>query len=120
MKSEKKKRFPSGKFGKSFWINGMLAVFLLLIFCSNVFAGGLEGSKIVTGTKKLLQDAGKVLVILGIIAGGVFMSYYGIRMAGADEQDKKGWKNRIMAAAIGTIIAVAAGAIITMLVKYYQ
>ncbi len=120
MRNEKKKSFPFGKFGKSFWINSVLVVFLWMMFCSSAHAGGLEGSKLVTGTKSLLQDAGKVLVVLGIIAGGVFMSYYGIRMAGADEQDKKGWKNRIMAAAIGTIIAVAAGAIITMLVKYYQ
>ncbi len=120
MRNEKKKSFPFGKFGKSFWINGILVIFLLLIFCSNAYAGGLEGSKFVTGTKKLLLDIGKTLVLLGIIAAGVFMSYYGVRMAAADEQDKKGWKNRIMAAAIGSIICVSAGTIITMLVKYYQ
>ncbi len=120
MRNEKKKYSLFGKFGKSFWINGIIILCVWGMLSSGVDAGGLEGSKLVTGTKSLLQDAGKVLVVLGIIAGGVFMSYYGIRMAGADEQDKKGWKNRIMAAAIGTIIAVAAGAIITMLVKYYQ
>lgn len=118
MKSEKKKRFPSGKFGKSFWINGMLAVFLLVMFRSTAYA--VENTKVVTGTKRLLDDLSKVLIIVGIPVGIVCIGYFGLRMSAADEQDKKGWKNRILVAIIGTIIVVSSGAILKALVSYYQ
>ncbi len=83
------------------------------------FLGPLETSKLATGTKNLLADIQKILLMLAPIIGGVVLIYLFIRRAGADEHDKKMWDNRIKVTIISTVGAVLAVAILKIILSYY-
>lgn len=81
--------------------------------------GGLGDSKIVEGTKNLLNDAMKVMLVIIPIAGGLLVAFFALRMAMSDEHDKISWKKRITVVIICTIIGLLASTIITVITGYY-
>lgn len=82
--------------------------------------GGLAGSVAITGTTKLLNDMSNALIVIAPIVGVVCIMYFSIRHGAADEMDQKKWKQRIAVAAISTIVAVLASAVVSTLIGYYK
>lgn len=94
------------------WLTGQF-------FMVNCYAN-LANNKVVTGTKKLLNDAIPVLQAIGGVICAVIAIYFFIRKANADEQDQKMWKNRIAITIISAIGIVVIGGVITTIVSYYE
>ena len=86
---------------------------------NNSNGGNLTNDKVVTGTKKLIQDATVAIQAIGTLVCILLAIYFFVRMAGADEQDKKMWKNRIGICAIAEIGIVTAAGLIGTIVSYY-
>jgi hypothetical protein len=83
-------------------------------------ASGVQGSKIVTGTEKLIGDMTTWLMVLAPIAAGLLVIYFCIRRSAADEMDTKKWNNRITVAVISCIGAVLGSATLNMILGYYK
>lgn len=106
------------KFNKK-WITAMLT--MMVIFYANLaYAQGIQDTKLVTGTKKLFEDATVALMILSPIAGVVLIIYFLIRKSGADEVDQKKWNTRINIVIICVIGVVLTSTLINVLMSYYQ
>lgn len=82
--------------------------------------GSLENDKVVTGGKKLLNDAITVGQSLGGTICGLVAIYFFIRKANADEQDQKMWKNRLVIAIISAVGIVTVGGVIQTILSYFQ
>jgi len=98
----------------------VMVTILTIIFNSvPVFAADFGSSTIAVGTKNLITDVGKYLVVLAPIAGGVIGVYFFIRRSGADEMDRKKWEDRIKVTIVSTIGAVLVSALIVLIASYY-
>jgi ABC-type multidrug transport system permease subunit len=95
-------------------------IMLFFIKTQNVFAETLEGSKIATGTKNLINDATKWLLVLAPTVTVLLIIYYLIRKGMADEQEHKKWNSRIMVALVSCIGAVVASVLINVLTSYFK
>ena len=82
--------------------------------------GGINNSKLATGTKQLVQDATTYLMIMAPIVAGLLIIYFCIRRSMADEMDQKKWNNRIAVAVISCIGAVLGSATLNVIIGYYQ
>lgn len=80
----------------------------------------IGSSKIATGTKKLIEDATTLLLIIAPIAGTLCIIYFAIRRSAADEQEQKQWNNRIITAIVSVLVAVLASVIIKVITAYYK
>ncbi|MFB5678085.1 Mbov_0395 family pilin-like conjugal transfer protein [Paenibacillus terreus] len=87
---------------------------------SSVFASDIKGSKLATGTEKLINDVTTWLMILSPVVSGVLIIYFFIRRSAADEMDQKKWNNRIVAAIISCIGAVLGSATLNIIIGYYK
>ncbi|MDR1321169.1 MAG: hypothetical protein LBK56_07045 [Gracilibacteraceae bacterium] len=85
-----------------------------------VFAGGIGGSKLATGTEKLVNDVTSWLLVVAPLVAVVAVIYYLIRKTVSDEIDHKKWNTRISTAIICCIGVVLASVIIKLIVSYYQ
>lgn len=82
--------------------------------------GDLATSKLVTGTKKLINDASMTGMILApFIAVGLIV-YFFIRKGAADEMDQKKWSSRIWVTLFCLVGVELAGVIIGLVTKYYN
>ncbi len=95
------------------YFNGMIVI-------AAPTTGGVQNSKLVTGTEALLNDVTTWLMVLAPIVGGLLIIYFFIRRSGADEQDQKRWNNRITTAIVSVIGAVLGSAIINLIIGYYS
>lgn len=66
----------------------MLTIFTMIFNTVPVFAGGFGDSIFATGTKSLITDIGKWLLILAPIVGTLVSVYFFIRRGAADEMDQ--------------------------------
>ena len=82
--------------------------------------GSLENDKVVTGGKKLLNDAITVAQSLGGTICVLAAIYFFVRKANADEQDQKIWKNRLTIAIISAVGIVTVAGLIQTLLSYFQ
>ena len=82
--------------------------------------GGLEGSILVTGTKKLISDATGILTVNAVIITGLLVLIFLIARGAADEQDKKPWDKRIKSALVCGILATIAVPTIGTILSYYS
>lgn len=98
---------------------GMWIAFFLLQ-CKKVYAGGIQGSKLATGTEKLIQDATTWLLVLAPVTAILCIIYFCIRRGMADEMDQKKWNNRIVVTIISCIGAVLGSTILNVVIGYYQ
>lgn len=90
------------------------------IFIKLMAAGNFGSSVIATGTQNLLNDILSWLFLIIPIFGAVIVAYFCIRRAGADEQDKKQYTNRIVTALISTVIGLIANSVVSLVVGYFQ
>lgn len=86
---------------------------------SIAMADGITGSKIDTGLRGLISDATKWLMIIAVPVTGLFVIYYLIRRASADEMDHKKWTGRITSALICFVVVELASTIISILQGYF-
>lgn len=97
-----------------------VAVFSTLM-CSNVYAsGGIENSKLATGTQNLISDSTKWITIIAIPITILLVVYFFIRKGAADEQDQKMWQKRINVAFVCGIGAILASSLVNLIVGYYK
>ncbi len=90
-----------------------------LLLPSFVYADSVESSILFTGFKKLLEDVGKALIVIAIPTGIVFTAYSFIRKGAADEMEHQKWDKRIKTTIASTVGAITAGAIISLVSKYF-
>jgi len=83
-------------------------------------ADGVQGSKIVTGTEKLIGDVTTWLMVLAPVVAGLLIIYFCIRRSAADEMDTKKWNNRIVVAIVSCIGAVLGSATLNLIIGYYK
>ena len=75
----------------------------------------IAGSKIATGTVKLVSDATSWLLVTVLL-----IIYYLIRKGMSDEMEHKKWNSRIVVTIVSCIGAVVASVLINVLVGYYN
>lgn len=94
---------------------------LLNTIMIKLMASGNFGSSVIAkGTQNLLNDILTWLFLIIPVFGAVVVAYFCIRRAGADEQDKKQYTNRIVTAVISTVIGLIANSVISLVVGYFQ
>lgn len=91
----------------------------LSTLCSTAYAD-IAGSKIATGTTKLVSDATSWLLIIAPSVAVLLIIYYLIRKGMSDEMEHKKWNSRIVVTIVSCIGAVVASVLINVLVGYYQ
>ncbi|WP_018885718.1 Mbov_0395 family pilin-like conjugal transfer protein [Paenibacillus massiliensis] len=101
-------------------VSAYAALWLLLDSPSVLASGDIKGSKLVTGTEKLIGDVTTWLMILAPIVSGLLIIYFCIRRSAADEMDTKKWNNRIIVAVVSCIGAVLGSATLNILIGYYK
>ena len=103
-------------------VSVLTALFVALSRGSTVYAGAtkIEGSKLATGTQKLIADATTWLMVLAPVVAGLLIIYFCIRRSAADEMDQKKWNSRIIAAIVSCIGAVLGSATLGVIVGYYK
>lgn len=102
-------------------VSVLTALFVALSRGSTVYAGAtkIEGSKLATGTQKLIADATTWLMVLAPVVAGLLIIYFCIRRSAADEMDQKKWNSRIVTAIVSCIGAVIGSATLGIIVGYY-
>lgn len=103
-------------------IKKLLAFALTVVsgFCTTVYADSISGSKIATGTTKLISDATSWLLVIAPAVSVLLIIYYLIRKGMSDEMEHKKWNSRIVVTIVSCIGAVVASVLINVLVSYYQ
>lgn len=98
------------------------AVLLAVLFiCTNYcFASGIEGTTLVTGTKKLMVDLTNWLLIIALTLTILLVGYYLLRKSASDEMDAKRWDSRIKVAIICCVGVVAMSGLINVIMNYYK
>ena len=97
-----------------------LSAFLMFATAMPAHASGIGGSKIVTGTEKLIGDVTTWLMVLAPIVAGLLIIYFCIRRSAADEMDQKKWNTRIIAAIVSCIGAILGSATLNLIIGYYK
>ena len=86
----------------------------------SVMAADIAGSKIATGTQKLISDATSWLMVIAPTVTVLLIIYYLIRKGMSDEMEHKKWNSRIVVSLISCVGAVVAAVLVNVLVGYYQ
>lgn len=105
---------------KTLLLSTAILITIALMVPSLAFANNIQSSTIFTGFKKLIEDLGKVLIIIAIPVGTVVTAYCFIRRSASDEMDHKKWSNRITTTIVSTIGAILSGVIITLVSGYFN
>lgn len=82
--------------------------------------GGLMDSVFVTGGKKLLDDLGLIIMILGPTGSGVAASYFAFRRSMSDEPDGKSWEKRIRISIMCGVGIGLLGGLINVIASYFK
>lgn len=98
-----------------------LMSWLFLLNAKITYAGSLESSKLVTGTKKLFEDASKVIMLLAPVLGGVMAGWQLLMMQSAeDEQDIRTRKKKIKIVITATIGVFLISTMLNLLIGYFK
>lgn len=100
--------------------NMFTAFFIMIFSITSVYADGITGSTLFTGTEKLINDVTNWLLIIAPVAAGLLIIYFCIRRSAADEMDQKKWNNRIIVAVVSCVGAVIGSATLNILIGYYK
>jgi ABC-type molybdate transport system permease subunit len=98
----------------------MLSAFWMFSHSMSALAAGIDDSKIVKGTEKLIGDVTTWLMILAPVVAGLLIIYFCIRRSAADEMDTKKWNNRIVVALVSCIGAVLGSDTLNLVIGYYK
>ena len=71
------------------------------------------------GLLDLLNDAGTLVLVLGLPACTAALGYCAIRKAMGDEMDHKKWNSRMSTCAVCMVIALASGALLSLFGNYF-
>ena len=93
---------------------------ILTVTLTQSVSADIAGSKIATGTVKLVSDATSWLLVIAPSVSVLLIIYYLIRKGMSDEMEHKKWNSRIVVTIISCIGAVVASVLINVLVGYYQ
>lgn len=113
-----KKVVSSQKF-KNIIKTTLLSLIIFSILSNCAFAS-ISNSTLVTGTKKLAQDVLSALLVIIPLVSAAAGTYFAIRMAMADEQDKKTWANRLKVLGVGFILSLTIAGLLNLIATYYQ
>jgi len=89
---------------KRYFVSLMFSAFFMFAPAMPVHASGINNSKLVTGTEKLIGDVTTWLMVLAPIVAGLLIIYFCIRRSAADEMDQKKWNTRIIAATLTQVM----------------
>lgn len=98
----------------------ILTVTAVTLTLTQSVSADIAGSKIATGTVKLVSDATSWLLVIAPSVSVLLIIYYLIRKGMSDEMEHKKWNSRIVVTIISCIGAVVASVLINVLVGYYQ
>jgi ABC-type molybdate transport system permease subunit len=98
----------------------LLSALFMLNSAIPAYASGVTGSKIVTGTEKLITDVTTWLMVLAPVLAGLLIIYFCIRRSAADEMDTKKWNNRIIVAVMSCLGAILGSATLNLIIEYYK
>lgn len=98
----------------------ILTVTAVTLTLKQSVSADIAGSKIATGTVKLVSDATSWLLVIAPSVSVLLIIYYLIRKGMSDEMEHKKWNSRIVVTIISCIGAVVASVLINVLVGYYQ
>lgn len=98
----------------------ILTVSAVTLTLTQSVSADIAGSKIATGTVKLVSDATSWLLVIAPSVSVLLIIYYLIRKGMSDEMEHKKWNSRIVVTIISCIGAVVASVLINVLVGYYQ
>ena len=102
-------------------IKGMAAAVAAVVSTLTTTAyADIAGSKIATGTVKLVSDATSWLLVIAPSVSVLLIIYYLIRKGMSDEMEHKKWNSRIVVTIVSCIGAVVASVLINVLVGYYN
>jgi len=100
-------------------IAAYLCFLLTLIFLQGTAYADIADSTFGVGTKNLINDVFKYLVVLSPLTGGAFAVYFVIRKGMADEQDGKMWAHRIKTAIACGVGGCLVSGVIAVITSYY-
>ncbi len=98
----------------------MLTSMAVMLTLTQTVSADIAGSKIATGTVKLVADATSWLLVIAPSVSVLLIIYYLIRKGMSDEMEHKKWNSRIVVTIVSCIGAVVASVLINVLVGYYQ
>ena len=98
----------------------ILTVTAVTLTLTQTVSADIAGSKIATGTVKLVSDATSWLLVIAPSVSVLLIIYYLIRKGMSDEMEHKKWNSRIVVTIISCIGTVVASVLINVLVGYYQ
>ena len=109
-----------------------VALAMVLAFTSCCFAtgenngteetstGGISSSTLAIGTRKLIEDLTKWLMVIAPILTILLVGYYLMRKSSSDEGDGRRWDNRVKVAIVCCIGVVVSSGLINVIVGYYK
>ncbi len=98
----------------------ILTSMAVMLTLTQTVSADIAGSKIATGTVKLVADATSWLLVIAPSVSVLLIIYYLIRKGMSDEMEHKKWNSRIVVTIVSCIGAVVASVLINVLVGYYQ
>lgn len=99
----------------------LLAIILFtLINAINIFASGIQGTSLYTGTMHLLNDGTTALLVILPVAGALLFIWFQIKKMGADQNEQPMWSKRQKIVLTGIISGETIVAVINTLVSYYR
>lgn len=99
----------------------MLVCSLMLMYAMPAVASAtIETSIIVTGTKKLVADVGKALMVLAPVVGGCMEAFEFFKSTHAEDEEMRAIKKKQKVILIGVIGVFVAGAVMTIVASYYK
>ena len=98
----------------------ILTVMAVTLTLTQSVSADIAGSKIATGTVKLVSDATSWLLVIAPSVSVLLIIYYLIRKGMSDEMEHKKWNSRIVVTIVSCLGAVVASVLINVLVGYYQ
>lgn len=98
----------------------LLFTTIQILYFSAINTWAIQSNKVVTGTKKLFEDAMGGLKIVGPTACALLAGYFFLRKGGADEQDQKMWQKRINTAIVAAVGIIVIASVIEAVLKYYK
>lgn len=105
-----------------------LVLAMVLAFTSYCFAtgensgttGGITNSTLAIGTKNLIEDLTKWLMVIAPILTILLVGYYLMRKSSSDEGDGRRWDNRVKIAIVCCIGVVVSSGLINVIIGYYK
>jgi len=110
------------KIKKIFKIILRILIFVLLLFCLGqvIYAAGLEDSKLVTGTEKLVDAIINWLIGIGVTICGGYFIYYVYCLKTNDEGERRRNIQNIKTTLIAIVLITCGIALIDVILGFYK